>query len=704
MARLNEPPSALAATGSTPPAPGTEGVDTRKCPPRRHHSLSFHPPPAPSPQAMRTKSQPPAPNPATNFEEVKRRFVRQNRDLARNNSQQSLRIRALELEISRLLADNLDLRNQALRLQHDVYVAQRRERGVERWRDEVKRRIRGLSTLVEDGNGGTGIAVPADDGEPDLGDVNVGGKDRALGVMQGKWRERQPLSELMRESRMPTITEDRAVSRRTLGAEEIQAIRLSGHSSTNESPDLGPPPVAHFDCEDPVKPASPLVQKVSTDATDASTDGEQLPANLSVNLETRRKRKNGASSASRLEIRRRSLLPPSESDNDLASSILRTSAKRKLADRETDKPIRPPSKGDFTFSRKTVIGDEAKGEPAATDATTQSEAPKPTRKVLGEKSTNSSPRKATNTTNAGKLDGLYKSDKAPPVSAQAADKEQRPNAIISNRRRRTSSIPLPAPQDDEQGSTAAQSAPEAPTAKGQPQPQSCAPETRASDRLSTLPKTPGAPDLFSPTPSSPASTQPPGRGDTPPPAALTTDSARPSRRARSAVNYAEPSLVAKLRRPEQKMTDAISGLRDPRRGLTRSAVEVKKEPLDDDRNADWVALLEAETTKEKLHRAQNLPVPRRSLNPSAPETPSLLPCGAPVRATPETEEMDIYEFRESSPGAAGSSDGGVGEQEEPGGNAKTRTMTQRRASSMAEADRQHGLGTARGTRRRSMMV
>lgn len=48
---------------------------------------------------------------------VRRKFLRQNRDIARVNSTQSLRIRSLENECARLLSENLDLRGQILRLE-----------------------------------------------------------------------------------------------------------------------------------------------------------------------------------------------------------------------------------------------------------------------------------------------------------------------------------------------------------------------------------------------------------------------------------------------------------------------------------------------------------------------------------------------------------------------------------------------------------
>lgn len=79
------------------------------------------------------------------------------------------------------------------------------------------------------------------------------------------------------------------------------------------------------------------------------------------------------------------------------------------------------------------------------------------------------------------------------------------------------------------------------------------------------PKTPAA-DLFSPTPSEQSATRSDGR-DTPPPSALVAGStsssalnaaSRPSRRARAAVNYAEPNLVSKMRRPGKELVAAVA--------------------------------------------------------------------------------------------------------------------------------------------------
>ena len=365
--------------------------------------------------------------PPADFEEVKRRFIRQNRELAKNNSGQSLRIRSLELEVSRLLADNLELRNQVLHLQNEVYTAQKKasNSAAGRVKEDMRAKIAALSRIVDGIEDAEGVSPP----------------QREKKAVEGNWRERQTLTELMRDTAMPTISEDKLYPRRTLGAHEIQPIRLSDQSS-NESPDLGPPPVAHFDYEDPVKSASPLNGKISPPKADAAGDEEVLPASLTVNLETRRKRKDGQS---RLEIRRHSLLGEAATKLEVEQpSVLRTGAKRKLADRENDKPIKPPSKGDFTFSRK-VNGEQPKNNENANPSESKSidavaVAPSaPVRKALSDKSVNMSPRKSLSTSAKPEKDILGK----PVASRLTASKD-----TSTTRRRRTSSIPVPSPPRD----------------------------------------------------------------------------------------------------------------------------------------------------------------------------------------------------------------------------------------------------------------
>ncbi len=78
------------------------------------------------------------------------------------------------------------------------------------------------------------------------------------------------------------------------------------------------------------------------------------------------------------------------------------------------------------------------------------------------------------------------------------------------------------------------------------------------------PETPIGLDLRSPLTSEPSAARPESR-DTPPPPDLTSASdsvnatARPSRRPRGSVSYAEPSLNTKMRRPTKELVDAVTG-------------------------------------------------------------------------------------------------------------------------------------------------
>lgn len=671
---------------------------------------------------MRTKSVPKKTKPPADFEEVKRRFIRQNRELAKNNSGQSLRIRSLELEVSRLLADNLELRNQVLHLHNEVYTAQKKasNSAALRVKTEMRAKIAALSKIVDAIEDAESVSPPPREKKP----------------IEGNWRERQTLTELMRDTMMPTISEDKTYPRRTLGADEIQPIRLSDQSS-NESPDLGPPPVAHFDYEDPVKAASPLTGKATPPKGDSAVEEEELPASLTVNIEARRKRRDGQS---RLEIRRSSLLGEAATKPEGEQpSILRTGAKRKLADRENEKPIKPPSKGDFTFSRKSS-GEQPKttenAKPAEEDfGDTVIVAP---RKALSEKSVNMSPRKSIST--------KTKLDKEPPEKPLASNLAASKDATTT-RRRRTSSIPIPSPPRDS-----------VQTIKIPP------PEPVTS--VENDPATPAALDLFSPTTSEPSARPEGGRDGTPPPSdlsslSISTDNGRQSRRARSAVNYAEPSLIAKMRRPDKKMVDAITGLQDHRRAMSSSGElklstgplsTIKKEPpesqegkelwkdLPPARNQEAPSpLLKKASTEALNQRFENdatLPADTMAPHSTSSATISALmassrrrrqsiqdvPLGTDMNvevdaAAKKMEEMDLYEFKESSSPLTDSSGGAAADVK----GAKVGVRAHRRHSSVPKearlgldggiassggstADLRKASGERLASRRRSMML
>ena len=67
------------------------------------------------------------PPPVESVENLKRRFTRQNRDIVRNNSAQAIRIRNLETEVARLLAENLSLRQALITESEEVSRLKRRD-------------------------------------------------------------------------------------------------------------------------------------------------------------------------------------------------------------------------------------------------------------------------------------------------------------------------------------------------------------------------------------------------------------------------------------------------------------------------------------------------------------------------------------------------------------------------------------------------
>ncbi|KAK7207809.1 hypothetical protein BZA70DRAFT_272257 [Myxozyma melibiosi] len=81
---------------------------------------------------------------AETIDSIKRRFLRQNRELARVNSSHSTRISNLESKIAELLAENLDLRQQVIALE------QNRERWITHQCQEVRERLQAKVREMED--------------------------------------------------------------------------------------------------------------------------------------------------------------------------------------------------------------------------------------------------------------------------------------------------------------------------------------------------------------------------------------------------------------------------------------------------------------------------------------------------------------------------------------------------------------------------
>ncbi|KAH6875497.1 shugoshin [Alternaria rosae] len=451
---------------------------------------------------MARLNEPPiAPQPsAESIEALKRRFLRQNRELAKTNSIQSIRIRSLETDCSRLLAENLALREQVLNLHNTI-----ESRPVLDQFDVVKTQLEAklseLSSLV------AGLSQTRSGGGKDRGRRKSQMTAKRKSGEERQWRSGLGLQEV-ENAMLPTITEDKYYPRRTMGADELQQTLEDPDS---QSPDIGPPPVARFEDEDPIGfDPSPAIEEQREEAAD---DGE--PA-LSVNLETRKKRRE---SGPKLNIRRVSLFESPEETEEPVAKPLRTGAKRKFSVQE-DEEVNQAKSDAFRFSRRNAPG--ASDVEASNDDSRPSSLERPP--VLSAKPVNTDP---VLSPKKQRSSGQDKPDKPAPKG------RSRPRLNIT--RNTTSDLPLlPMPE----------------------------PVPTAEIVLDSLPpKTPAVEETFSP-PSTEPSTQRPDNKDTPPPGDLnsvdqTGQAGRPGRRARPQVSYKEPSLNVKMRRPDAKLVDAV---------------------------------------------------------------------------------------------------------------------------------------------------
>lgn len=150
--------------------------------------------------------------------------MRQNRDIARANSTQSLRIRNLENETSRLLAENLGLREQILQLQNEIEngKSQRIADRTGAIKTQLEAKLLEISSLIH----GLGEQSPTRKRSPRASKITRASS--ATSPDQKNWRNACTLSESLagQEGRLPPISENKSYPRRTL--EYISLISSHG--------------------------------------------------------------------------------------------------------------------------------------------------------------------------------------------------------------------------------------------------------------------------------------------------------------------------------------------------------------------------------------------------------------------------------------------------------------------------------------------
>lgn len=495
---------------------------------------------------------------------VRRKFLRQNRDIARVNSAQSLRIRSLESECGRLLSENLTLNGRILELETELEDS----KGAQRIADhalEIKAKME--AQLIEWGAMLAGLGLERTSKRQAL--TSPGGTRttrRRTSVSRSPAAKQRPRDSrsneeavALLEGRMPTIQEDKMYSRRTMryvdspsgldrymlrtnfehSHEEVLAMCYET-ADANDSPDLGPPPTSRFVEDDPVKVDSP---SKSTGLVEASPKIKEqaLPptAALSQPILSQPVLEPKKRPATSLETGVHNDSRPAQALDPQTRPLLKAGSKRKFGDENDDDQVSRAFAGSNKLtskvtSEKPLAVRDLKNRRSAKELSAKFDgkdmqpadaAATKSRKPLADKSTNddlTSPKKLMKSATTGDLNKVM----------AEADTET-PLKIAPLKKKRLVPIKLSMPP------------PAAPPVAKIPQ----EPETPSAD--------PG--HIFSDTPDTRSASVNPR--DTPPPADISSygETSRPSRRARASVSYAEPNLRDKMRRPTKELLDAVTG-------------------------------------------------------------------------------------------------------------------------------------------------
>ncbi|KAK4455511.1 hypothetical protein QBC34DRAFT_69408 [Podospora aff. communis PSN243] len=504
---------------------------------------------------MARLNEPPAPM-ESNLDILRRKFLRQNRDLARVNSNQSNRIRTLENECARLLSENLDLRGQVMRLEKELEnnAADRIADHALEIKAKMEAQLAELAAMVA----GLGTEPPAKRHSPER---RIPARHAPRGLKSpAQRRPRQtsadPETLAAQEGRLPPIYENKSYPRATMNSEQILALCAEA-ADTSTSPEIGPPPVSRYVDEDVVR-ETPVknTEKVQRGPVEENRmDMEQVMPPPKLDFQ----RKSPDNSEPVKQPPKEPAVVPTkvskpvtevehERTSPSATPIVPTTkagAKRKYGDENDLRGPRPSS------GKENSAVPETANKPAAGGVSKPrviKEIPANRKKALGRpplsaKSTNedmSSPQKVS------------KEDTAKPMKPQQQPATLK-DVLQRERERKPAAVPkLEIP-----------SLPEPTPPVVTILPEHCEPKTPGLALIS-----PDTPDRSAPREMA---------LDTPPPGHLSVDgeTSRPSRRARAAISYAEPNLRDKMRRPTKELFDAVSGEGKFKARVSTSAVQTQ---------------------------------------------------------------------------------------------------------------------------------
>lgn len=635
-----------------------------------------------------------APMSSDSLETLRKKMLRQNRDLAKSNNVRALRIRELEGECALMLSENLELRSRILELEKQVEdnEARRIADHALAIKAKLEAQLAEWASLLS----GLGLEPPMKKQSPRIR-KNI--RQRMSFISNRPSPSQRRLRDIARDiEEMGSISENRPSSRQSLNPEQIRALRFKADSAELESPSK-----QRITEQEPIKVDCPL--------RPASTKAEALsplrkPMEPPVSLTSPKAIKMASMPEPSPEKKKtepishepKSITQPGTPAPEHVPAPIKTGSKRKFAqdasENNSSRQLTNENALPRMVTEKMSIRERAGGKTLKELANIRKEAKdKPTtagngRKPLAAKSTNddvSSPKKAANLTAMDNV-AAAKADLAKSKPLKERTRTKAKNDVT-------------------------------PSIKAVPAAEVRPPTTASIGNDLAMPVS--EPVLMSPYSPEPTMGGDEPRGDTPPPADISLDgeTSRPSRRNRTTVSYAEPNLRDKMRRPTKELFDAVTGEGKYTRRASQCDQPSSEEPKMKRESGAENSLRRISANNDTETNALepgSIPASPLAKKSSVQELSLAAPTGRPKRHSRpvdytadlsmdaddnESGDVDVYEFASSSPQA----DQDDSSEKARAGRCQGGATTRRRSAAVASEK-----GTAAkersASRRRSMMV
>ncbi|KAF9771935.1 hypothetical protein IL306_010404 [Fusarium sp. DS 682] len=661
---------------------------------------------------------------------VRKKLLRQNRDLAKSNNIRALRIRELENDCACMLSENLELRGRIIELEKEL-----EDNDTRRIADHalaIKAKLE--SQLTEWGTllAGLGLEPPMKRHSPR---PRKSTKARLSFSSARPSPSQRRLRDMAREiEELGHISETKSYPRQSMNQEQILALRSEADNDdmadTSQSPEIGPPPVSHFiEEEEPVKVDSPTRSHPSPTPTPApvqeSPTRKLAPPEKLTSPQTTKTLPRSPSPEKKQQA---NVTKPKETEPARIKPLATRSIETKVQEPVDETPVPQPQPVKVGSKRKLAARDDMVTS-RSQRTNNENEPPRnPTDKPsIREKAGGRTLKELTNM----RKDAREKANATGPRKPLAAKST---NDDLSSPKKISKPIAtdeVTAAKADLMRSKASQERPKSRS------------KTLAPITIETVLEPPKAPEvievpcglttpftdpaLLSPNSPDTAASKETGRGATPPPGDVNAsrEPARPSRRNRTAVSYAEPNLRDKMRRPTKEMLDAVAGEGKyaRRSSVAEQAPDTARMKRESSTEDSWKNLPSANATNAE-NEPGSIPASPLAGKGSPPENPKPIAMRGGRRTsmmiqdivagsetshedgevkeetasdTTGVSEVDVYEFTPSSPQNG---------EEAPAEIKKkvTARRPSRRVSSAVHTEDGAGAKERASSRRRSMML